>query len=172
MKRFIALIAICFLHNIVGFVQTKNAVDYPKIIPPSPEATAIGKFGNVPMSLFSGLPQISVPMFSLTNGSINASVSLDYDAGGVRVDQIATNVGLGWSLAAGGVITRSVLGLPDELNNPPYFPPNSFNPTLAQPLEYYISADYIYARDLVNNNVDLEKDIYYVTLRPSTSFPC
>ncbi|WP_199119242.1 hypothetical protein [Pedobacter sp. ASV28] len=161
MRKLFTLLLLAFLQATVSFSQTNSPVDYPKIIPPSPEATAIGKYGNVPTALFSGLPQISVPLSALNNGSISSSISLDYDASGVRVDQVATNVGLGWSLSAGGAITRSVLGLPDELNNPPYFPSNTFNPTLTLPLESGTTADYLFAKDLVNNNRDLEKDIYY-----------
>lgn len=143
------------------YSQTKNEADYPKVVSPSPEAAALGKYGQVPMSLFSGTPQISIPVFSLKNGSIDAPISLDYDASGIRVDQVATNVGLGWSLVAGGVITRTVLGLPDEVN-PGYFPGYDFNPTQTQPLEFgNVNPDYIYARELVNENKDMERDIYF-----------
>ncbi|MDZ7935817.1 MAG: hypothetical protein U5M51_12820 [Emticicia sp.] len=37
----------------------------PSIIPPSPNASSLGKFGEIPVNLSSGLPNVSVPMFSL-----------------------------------------------------------------------------------------------------------
>ncbi len=153
----------CFLLLLfyTAFPQTRSKVDYPRVISPSPEAAALGKYGNIPVALFAGLPQISLPIYSFKNGSIDMSVSLNYDAGGIRVDQVATNVGLGWSLNAGGVITRSVLGVADGLNPPPFFPGNSFNPVQTTPLEFGTNADYLYARQLVNENKDLERDIYY-----------
>ena len=41
-------------------------------------------------------------------------VSINYHAGGIRVQDIASNVGLGWNLNAGGQITRIVRQLPDD----------------------------------------------------------
>ncbi|MEM7037836.1 MAG: hypothetical protein AAF570_12710, partial [Bacteroidota bacterium] len=44
-------------------------------------------------------------------------VSLSYHAGGVRVNSQASRVGLSWSLQAGGAISRTIRGLPDEASN-------------------------------------------------------
>ncbi len=72
------------------------------------------------------------PFFSIQmpTGSPFA-ISLNYTAGnGVRVDALASNVGLGWDLAAGGVIVRQQLGEPDDQtdqNNPgSYSVPNGY----------------------------------------------
>jgi hypothetical protein len=48
-------------------------------------------------------------------------VSLSYHAAGIRVDQRPGWTGLGWTLFAGGAITRSVKDIPDEYNNPNYY---------------------------------------------------
>jgi hypothetical protein len=51
---------------------------------------------------------ISIPLYELNEGRISVPISLSYHAGGIRVAEEASWVGLGWSLNAGGVITRTV----------------------------------------------------------------
>lgn len=41
-------------------------------------------------------------------------VSLNYHSGGIKVEEIASSTGLGWSLNAGGIVSRSVRGMEDE----------------------------------------------------------
>ncbi|WPV65986.1 SpvB/TcaC N-terminal domain-containing protein [Chitinophaga sp. LS1] len=85
------------------------------VAPPAPNAASLGKFGDVPVNLFNGLPSISIPLGKISVGNeFNTELSLSYHAGGNRVNDIASNVGLGWALNAGGVISRTVRGLPDE----------------------------------------------------------
>jgi hypothetical protein len=84
-----------------------------KVIPPTPEAASLGKYGNVPLSLFSGTPSISVPIYQLAGNSLSLPIQLTYNAGGFNPQEIAGWVGLNWSLDAGGVVTRSVMGNPD-----------------------------------------------------------
>lgn len=91
------------------------------IVPPSPNASSIAKYGDLPVSLYTGLPNISVPLYTLSGKSIAVPISLSYHAGGIKVGEIASWVGLGWSLNAGGLITRSVRGIPDETPYEGYF---------------------------------------------------
>lgn len=58
-----------------------------------------------------GVPAINVSLLK------PFPVSLSYDASGIKPDQLPSAVGLGWSLNAGGEITRVVHGLRDEINN-------------------------------------------------------
>jgi len=84
------------------------------LVPPAPEAAALGKFGEIPIGTYTGTPQISIPLHNIQSRGLSLPISLDYHASGIKVDEIASSVGLGWSLLAGGVITRVVNGLPDE----------------------------------------------------------
>lgn len=84
------------------------AQDLPSIIPPSPEAASLGKFTEVPVSHYTGLPNISVPITSYEVGSKSFSVGISYHARGLKVEEIASRVGIGWALNAGGQITRQV----------------------------------------------------------------
>lgn len=112
-----------------------------RVIPPAPEAAELGKYGNTQISLFTGTPKINIPLFELKGNSVSVPVSMSYNAGGFKPNEMASWVGLGWSLNAGGVITRSVLGNPDNANN--YFntqntyttpPPVALNFTLYENL--------------------------------------
>jgi Family of unknown function (DUF5977) len=84
----------------------------------SPNASSLGLFGEIPVSYFTGVPRVSVPLFNLTEGRISVPISLGYHASGVRPDQHPGWVGLGWSLASGGTITRIVKSKPDEYDVP------------------------------------------------------
>ena len=93
-----------------------------QVIPPAPEAADLGKYGNIPVSLYSGTPQISIPFYDIKGGSIGLPISFSYHAGGFKPEDVATWVGLGWTLNAGGVVTRSIMGVPDTYDN--YFSAN------------------------------------------------
>jgi hypothetical protein len=80
----------------------------------SPNAASLGIFGEVPVSLHTGTPSIEIPLFVAEGRVLQVPITLKYHASGVRVGDIAGWVGMGWALDAGGVITRSVRGLPDD----------------------------------------------------------
>ena len=82
---------------------------------PSPNAAGFEKFGNVPVNYFNGLPNISVPIYNVVAGKHSLPISISYHAGGIRVDDISGDAGLGWNLSAGYKITRVLRGKKDEL---------------------------------------------------------
>jgi len=84
---------------------------------PSPNAIALGQYGEIPVSLFTGVPQIDVPIKTIGDAKINVPISLSYHSAGFRPDVHPSWVGLGWSLNSGGVITREVRGIADENNS-------------------------------------------------------
>ncbi|WP_121326554.1 MULTISPECIES: DUF5977 domain-containing protein [unclassified Flavobacterium] len=86
----------------------------PKIVPPSPEAASLGKFVEVPVSHYTGLPNISVPLYTIESGEIKLPIQVSYHARGIQVSEMAPQVGTGWALSAGGVITRQQRGPADE----------------------------------------------------------
>ena len=83
-------------------------------VPPSPNAAGLGKYAEIPVSYSTGIPQISIPFYTIETGNISLPISLSYHSSGVKVEEEASWVGLGWSLNAGGVITRVVKGIPDD----------------------------------------------------------
>lgn len=79
----------------------------------TPEASALGQYGKYGVSSYTGAPDISVPLFTIGSGSFSMPVELKYDASGIKVEQEATYVGLGWNLIMGGSITHIVCGQND-----------------------------------------------------------
>lgn len=92
----------------------RRSPDLPKVIAASPNAASLGKYGNTPVNLYNGLPQINLPLYEVDLNGFTLPVTLSYHAEGIRVEEMASWAGLGWSLNAGGVITRTVKGIADE----------------------------------------------------------
>jgi hypothetical protein len=81
---------------------------------PSANAVAYGKYGDIPVAQFTGVPNISIPITTLQEGPLSLPISLSYHASGIKVGELASWVGLGWNLNYGGQISRTVVGHPDE----------------------------------------------------------
>lgn len=118
MRRSLLTLAVALFFH-VAVAQEDPQYGVPKLedlvkIPPSPEAQAFSKYGNTPVNLFSGTPDVSIPIYTVQGKEFSIPVTLTYDASGIKVDQTATWAGLGWNLAAGGMITRQVRGKPDD----------------------------------------------------------
>ncbi|NDK57358.1 hypothetical protein [Pontibacter fetidus] len=111
-----------FFNSLGQSVAQNEAYDagYNNFVPPSPTAYELGKYGQIPVSLSTGTPNISVPLHTFSTSNLQLPVSLSYNSNGIKVDQVASWVGLGWSLNAGGVVTRIVRDRPDEDNSFPY----------------------------------------------------
>lgn len=100
-----------------AIVQPTDFSDFSKkinIIPPSPIAASLGTYGGNSPDLITGAIKVSLPLYSLTTGSHSLPISLNYHSTGLKVDEIQAQVGAGWSLSAGGVISRTILGSADE----------------------------------------------------------
>lgn len=100
-----------------GFSVLQGQSYNPQLMTPalvSPDAASLGKFGEIPVNLSTGIPNISIPIYEIKQGKISVPVSLSYHAGGIKLEEVASSVGLGWSLNAGGVVSRVCRGLPDE----------------------------------------------------------
>ncbi len=83
-------------------------------IPKSPEAAAFEQYGNVPTDLYRGMPNINIPIYTIKGKEMVLPLSLTYDPTNLKVEDIASEVGLGWNLNVGGRITRNVNGLSDD----------------------------------------------------------
>ena len=93
-----------------GFTNPVN-ID---VVPKSPQASSLGSYGDIPVNYVSGSSSYSIPLFEMNYSGISESINLTYSYAGLRIDEVPSWVGLGWSLGFGGVVTRSVRGIPDE----------------------------------------------------------
>lgn len=83
-------------------------------LPPSPESMALVRAVNYPAGLFTGIADIQTPLYEIGEESVPLSIVAQYQASGIKVQDIASCIGLGWKLFAGGKITRVVNQYPDE----------------------------------------------------------
>ncbi|MVT41209.1 hypothetical protein GO495_11500 [Chitinophaga oryziterrae] len=125
-----------------------------QVIPPAPEAAELGRYGNMPVSLFTGTTNVSIPLYELKGQFLSLPVSLSYNAGGFKPEDPATWVGLNWSLNAGGVVSRSVSGNPDNETN--YFGTN--NLTFPSSGNFFVEKDFIH--DLKVGLKEADPDFY------------
>ena len=80
---------------------------------PSAESMNYQQYASSNTNYFDGSENINVPIASVSEGPLSHSVSLTYNTRGIQVGSIASQVGLGWSLNAGGMITRTIRGISD-----------------------------------------------------------
>lgn len=147
-----------------GYGQTDDPQDDPyikqqinKIILPSPNAASLGIYGNVPVGHYTGIPNISIPIYEITTGDLTLPISLSYHASGIKVAQEASTVGLGWILNAGGCIVREIKHL-DDFGYEGYYSDSSV-PTCDENNDVADPRDSRYFRYL-NNEKDSEPDMF------------
>lgn len=92
-----------------------SELQLPKIVPASPVAQTFMRYGEIPMDYSTGVPNIQIPLFTMEGRKLSVPISISYHASGIKVNDIASEVGLGWALNCGGMVSRSVNGIRDEI---------------------------------------------------------
>lgn len=80
----------------------------------SPNAGSLLRVENMPVNLYTGRPNICIPLHSIALKNYSYDIQLMYNAEGNKPDMPVGNVGLGWSVT-GGQITRIANGVWDEV---------------------------------------------------------
>lgn len=83
MKAFIILSFLTFSIN------GKSQTEISDIFHPSPNVKEMNKYLDQPVNTSSGIPSIQIPIYTINVGNIVVPISLDYHAGGIKVDQEA-----------------------------------------------------------------------------------
>jgi YD repeat-containing protein len=108
------LLLVVSLNSILILGQENPNKFLPNITPPSPVAYELGKYGNQSSGLFTGMTNISIPLYTYKTGSLEVPITLNYAKGGIKVDETSGNVGLGWNLCVGGSISRIIRDRKDD----------------------------------------------------------
>ena len=140
-----ALLAIVFFL----YIQPALSQELPSFSPASPQATSLGNFGQVPVGMFTGTIQHSIPLFEIEQSNYKLPISLSYSSNGINIDKFASSVGMEWNLNAGGVITRIMYDEADE-----YY-------RVSLP-DYTFGSDQMngFLSGVMNSNYDTQPDIF------------
>jgi hypothetical protein len=124
--------------------------DYNKVVPVSPTAAGLARYGEVPVSLYTGTPNISIPLGGLRGTELQLPIDLSYMARGVKVEEQASWVGLGWSLNCAGSLSRVVRGMKD-----------GDRPRVSFPLPTTLVGLNTVMVNIQEDLLDTEPDLYY-----------
>ena len=105
------IVLIVLIHLCVTLLAQEDQ-PFPQVF--SPNAAELMRYGKIPVNHYTGIPEISIPLTEFNARNYKIPVYLSYYAGGNKPDQHPGWAGMGWSLHAGGSISRVVRGIKDE----------------------------------------------------------
>ena len=98
-----------------------NSINTPSltnVLPAAPNAFELTRYSGLPVNMSAGSVSAKIPLGNVKSGKVDVPIQLAYNSGnGILINQTASRAGMNWVLEAGGVITRSVRGNPDELSS-------------------------------------------------------
>src|SRR5258708_3769697 len=87
-QRILFIGQFCLWLTIGVYAQNDQIAAYksdPTILSvPTPQAASLGKFGRVPVDLFNGLYDLSIPIYSMPVKGLSLDIKLSYHSGGVK----------------------------------------------------------------------------------------
>ncbi|WP_156907141.1 DUF5977 domain-containing protein [Epilithonimonas caeni] len=86
-----------------GFMNTLMVADSKE-----PSVARFQEYSFVPVNLYAGKAKIEIPFFELKLDGLTIPISLEYNTQGIQINSVASRVGTGWVLNAGGNIGRSI----------------------------------------------------------------
>jgi len=114
-KRLLLFIILFYNYNISIYAQSGSTSPDPTLLPgKGMQGSDGGK--NYSVDLFTGIGNIHIPIYEYSVDGVNLGVSLDYNTKGILVDQIASSVGLGFTLNAAPYIVRVPNDIEDEIS--------------------------------------------------------
>ncbi|MBL1220208.1 hypothetical protein JET18_05125 [Chryseobacterium sp. L7] len=154
-KIYMCLISLVGLNLTLQAQHQFQGVNFGDSSNPVPSLTSLADFTDNPPSLALGIPEISIPLLSISGyGGSGFGLQLSYNPLNVSQDEPAGESGAGWSIFKGGVISRKINGglLDEAFQNTanPHYEKNAFDD------EYYynlpgFSGKFKIERDTVQN---------------------
>jgi hypothetical protein len=89
---------------------------YDNLNPVTPTTWQFVKYDELPVSEYTGIPNVTIPLYEIDQDDIKIPLNLTYHAGGIRVNEDASWVGLGWDLQVGSIV-QTVNGNDDLAKN-------------------------------------------------------
>ncbi len=164
------LLSFTMLVSVSAWSQS-SALAYPHVTVMTPEASSLARYSDIPVSYYTGVPDISIPLYTIKVDDFELPISLNYHSAGIRVDQEATCVGLGWSLSAGGRISRTAKGIDDFREygydeSYPYYKTGYYDaPDATSYMDFYEYSWYDNGTETpavtIHKVIDTEPDIFY-----------
>ena len=140
----------------------------PQNTPKSPNVAVMELFGSTPVSLYTGLPVIEIPIWTIEVGDLKIPIKLKYHPGGHKILDNASWTGLGWSLTGLYALTRDVRGVGDEKSGGIL---GQSMPSYSSPITCLTQTDKTALNGYINFTNDLERDVFtYRTPNKSNSF--
>ncbi|WBV52268.1 RHS repeat domain-containing protein [Chryseobacterium gambrini] len=154
-NKILLMIAITFSYSL--YAQDKKF----DISLKSPDASQISKSTDMPSSTYTGVISSNIPIYNIKIDNESFPITINYHASGVKVKEVASKVGLGWSLSIGNTsLSKQIFGEEDRgwVPNIPmdenYFTPNDLQ-----------STSYALAASITGFNQDTGNQDLYATKR-------
>ncbi|MGG7440436.1 hypothetical protein ACQ7CU_20405 [Chryseobacterium arthrosphaerae] len=151
------LLLVCILYYTLYTGQSQNEA----ITRPTPSIAGLSTYNTIPVSIQTGIPEISYPLINLETGnkSVSINLALNYHAANTSALGWTSDVGKGWTFLSGGTISREILDDFDESHDDSNFhayQKNEFDDiyNFNIPGE---SGKFRFVRDTVNNTFKLVK---------------
>ncbi|SHM89247.1 hypothetical protein SAMN05444360_120104 [Chryseobacterium carnipullorum] len=164
MKKQIILLLLTLITISVFAQSVTSNINKFEITPKTPDASQLSKFTDIPNATFTGTAGVNIPIYTINTGEYQLPVDLKYHVSGIRVNEVSTKVGLGWSLAMGGIsLSKQIFGR-DDRGWIPYVNPSSFHPDYNETdngLASYITGfDAMNPNNTAKKKYDSQPDIY------------
>ena len=96
------------------YAQADNS-GIPNVFPPKASVASLLRMDQIPVNLSTGIPDISHSIVSVPiDNVLSYNLKISYHPSQIRVEEIGSELGVGWSASNLGLITRTVNGLNDD----------------------------------------------------------